>query len=375
MPVSFLLHGAMLLWAFLHIMHTPDMVAPLPETIEVSMITPSDFLALKKGDVNSTELDAKPKDVPPTEMSKKEAEKPKPVEGPPPAAEPPPPQEEVKPPEPPKPEPPKEEPKVEAKPPEPPKTDPIADQIAAQPPKPPEPAPGPTPEELKKIEDEKQAEEAKKAEELKKLEEAKKAEEAKKEEEKKKAEDAKKEEEKKKAEEKKRKEKEKKLAEAKKKKEEDAKKKASEADRLAALLDKTPDKRGAQNAATAPEKETDYKGPTAGAREGNANRLSVREADQLNSKVAQQLKQCWRLPGAGGGIETAVVTVSWRLREDGSLDGEPTLEGAQSDPLYQQAADAAMRAVKNCSPFDLPQDKYQFWSKITFDFDPREMMR
>lgn len=365
-PASFLIHGAMLLWAFLHILHTPQIVAPLPETIEVSMVTPSDLLALKKGDVNSTELDAKPKDAPPTEMSIKEADKPKPVEGPPPAAEPPPPQEAAKPPEPPKPEP----PKVEAKPPEPPKPDPIAEQIAAEPPKPPEPAPGPTPEELKKIEDEKkQAEEAKKAEELKK------AEEAKKEEEKKKAEEKRKEEEKKKAEEKKRKEKEKKLAEAKKKKEDEAKKKASEADRLAALLDKTPDKRGAQNAATPPEKETDYKGPTAGAREGNANRLSVREADQLNSKVAQQLKQCWRLPGAGGGIETAVVTVSWRLRQDGSLDGEPNLEGAQSDPLYQQAADAAMRAVKNCSPFDLPQDKYQFWSKITFDFDPREMMR
>jgi colicin import membrane protein len=370
-PVSFLLHGAMLLWAFLHIMHTPELAPPQQESIAISMITPSDLLRLKQGSEDSKELDAKPKDEPKPDVSKKEAEKPKPIDGPPPAAEPPPPQEEAKPPEPPK-----EEPKpAEAKPAEPPKTDPIAEQIAAIPPKPPEPAPGPTPEELKKIEDEKQAEEAKKAEELKKAEEVKKAEEAKKEEEKKKAEEKRKEEEKKKAEEKKRKEKEKKLAEAKKKKEEEAKKKASEADRLAALLDKTPDKRGAPRSASDPQTQTDYTGPTAGAREGKDNVLSAREVDMLNGRVAEQLKACWRLPGAGGGIETTVVTVTWRLRQDGTLEGEPALEGAQSGTLYQQAADAAMRAVKNCSPFDLPQDKYQFWSKITFDFDPREMMR
>ncbi len=368
-PASFMIHAALLLWAFLHIMSVAPPVDMSPPTIQVSMITPSDLLALKKGDVNSTELDAQAKDVPPTEMSKQEAEKPKPVEGPPPAAEPPPPQEEAKSPEPPAPDPPAAE---APKPPEPePKSDPIADKLAALPP---EPAPGPTPEELKKAEEEKQAEEQRKAEEAKKEEERKQAEE----EEKKKAEEKKKEEEKKKAEEKKRKEREKqkKLAEAKKKKEQELKKqKESEADRLAALLDKTPDKRGAPNAASEPQTETDYKGPTAGASEGNAARLSAREVDMLNSRVAEQLKGCWRLPGAGGGIETMVVTVSWRLRQDGSLEGEPELESAQSGALYQQAADAALRAVKNCSPFDLPQDKYQFWSKITFDFDPREMMR
>lgn len=355
-PASFLIHAGLLLWAFLHIMSVPPAAEMSPPTIQVSMITPSDLLALKKGDVNASELDAQAKDIPPTEMSKQEAEKPKPVEGPPPAAEPPPPQEEAKPPEP---EPPKAE---EPKPPEP-KSDPIADKLAALPP---EPAPGPTPEELKKAEEAKQAEEQRKADE------------AKQEEERKKAEEKKKEEEKKKAEEKKRKEKEKqkKLAEAKKKKEEELKKqKASESDRLAALLDKTPDKRGAPNAASEPQTPTDYKGPTAGATEGTAARLSAREVDMLNSRVAQQLKGCWRLPGAGGGIETMVVTVSWRLRQDGTLEGEPSLEGAQSGALYQQAADAALRAVKNCSPFDLPQDKYQFWSRITFDFDPREMMR
>jgi colicin import membrane protein len=230
---------------------------------------------------------------------------------------------------------------------------------------PPDPPPGPTPDELKKIEDEKKAEEAKKAEEQKKLEEQKKAEE-----EKKKAEEKRKAEEKKKKQEE---EKKKKLAEQK-RKEDEKKKKQQQADRLAALLDKDPTRKGAPNSATQPQNPTDYTGPTAGAREGDAPVLSVREQDLLRGQISQQLRGCWKLPGGGGGIETMVVTIRWRLRPDGSLEGEPALEAPQSGPVYQIAAEAALRAVKACSPFNLPPDKYWAWKSIIWDFDPREMM-
>jgi colicin import membrane protein len=62
------------------------------------------------------------------------------------------------------------------------------------------------------------------------------------------------------------------------------------------------------------------------------------------------------------------------LRPDGSLEGEPALEAPQSGPVYQIAAEAAMRAVKMCSPFTLPPDKYAAWKMIIWDFDPREML-
>jgi colicin import membrane protein len=42
--------------------------------------------------------------------------------------------------------------------------------------------------------------------------------------------------------------------------------------------------------------------------------------------------------------------------------------------VYQIAAEAAMRAVKACSPFTLPPDKYAAWKMIIWDFDPREML-
>jgi colicin import membrane protein len=345
LTVSFLLHGGALLWMYLAMAGTPPLKPPEPEPIAVALITPSELLALKKGSETATELEAKAKEEPKPEVSKVEAEKPKPIVAPELPVEPTPPEPPTKEAEAPPPEPPKSEP--------PPKSDPIAEKLAALPVE--QPPPGPTPEELKKIEDEKRAEEQRKAEEQKKKEEEAK---------KKKAEEEKK---------KKEQERKKKLAEQK-RKEEEKKKKQQQADRLAALLDKDPTRRGAPNSATQPQNPTDYTGPTAGAREGDAPVLSVREQDLLRSQISAQLRQCWKLPGGGGGIETMVVTLRWRLRPDGSLDGEPGLEAPQSGPVYQIAAEAAMRAVKACSPFTLPPDKYWAWKSIIWDFDPREML-
>ncbi|MCC7253211.1 protein TolA [Hyphomicrobium sp.] len=351
LTLSILLHGGALAWAYLAMLSTPPLKPPEPEPITVALITPSELLALKKGSETATELEAKAKEEPKPEVSKVEAEKPKPIVAPELPVEPTPPEPPEKTAEASPPEPPKQEP--------PPKPDPIAEKLAALPVE--QPPPGPTPDELKKIEDEKRAEEQRQAEEKRKAEEEKKkAEEAKK----KKAEEEKK---------KKEQERKKKLAEQK-RKEQEKKKKQEQADRLAALLDKDPTRKGAPNSATQPQNPTDYTGPTAGAREGDAPVLSVREQDLLRSQISAQLRQCWKLPGGGGGIETMVVTVRWRLYPDGSLDGEPAIEAPQSGPVFQIAAEAAVRAVKACSPFTLPQDKYWAWKSIIWDFDPREML-
>lgn len=331
--ISLMMHVALLAWALFTIRTTPELLMPSETPIEVALIDPSEVLRLKKGALDVTELEAKAKDAPTPEQSVKEAEKPKEI-----VAE--------------------EMPAAPPPPPEPEKQDPIAEKLAAATPPPaPEPPPGPTPEEKKlleeKLEQDRIAEEKKKAEEAKKkaAEEKKKAEERKKRIE----------------------EQRKKLAEQKRKKDEEKKK--SEADRIAALLDKDPTKKGAPNAASDPTKPTDYTGRTAGANMGEDTVLSAREQDLLVSQIRAQLRDCWRLPGGGGGIETTVVVLSWRLRADGSLDGEPEIMNRQSDSVYQIAAEAAIRAVKACSPFDLPPDKYEAWKFIDeWRFDPREML-
>jgi colicin import membrane protein len=332
LALSMLMHAALLGWALFTIQSTAELKPPAEKPIEVALISASELLRLKQGSLTATELEAKAKETSKTEQSVKEAEKPKPVTG------------EIEPPPPPPPEPAK---------PEPPKPDPIAEKLAeAPPPEPaPPPPPGPTPEEKAaleaKIEAERKAEEKRVAEQ--------------------------KERERK---EKERKEKERKEREAKLKKEREEKlrkRMAELADK--ALLDKDPTKRGAANASDPPSKPTDYTGPTAGANQGNDTVLSATEAALLASQLRAQIKSCWKLPGGGGGTDIPVVTLTWRLRPDGSLEGEPQVMNPRSDQLFQIASETAVRAVKACSPFDLPKDKYEFWKLIeAWEFDPRQML-
>lgn len=339
LALSLLMHLSLLAWAVVSFQRTPELVLPEIQTIEASLVTISDVTRLKQGDPDAKQLEAKPKDEPKPDLAKEEAPKPKPMAAPPPPAP-------AAPPPPAEPEP----PKAEAKPPEPakPAPDPIADKLAQLPP---DPAPGPSPEELKRIEEEKKAEEQRKQDEIRKQEERKK------------------EEERKKAEEKKKKlELEKKLAEERRKKEE-AKKKF-DADKIAALIDKSPEKRGApQSTPLPPINPTDNTGKAAGEREGKDTVLTAREQDLLKSQINSQLGPCSTMPGGGGGTDTPPVTVRWRLKRDGSLDGEPQVVSAPDTPLGRIAADAAVRAIKKCSPLRLPPDMYAGWSTINWYFD------
>ncbi len=347
---SFACHVALLIWAYGSMRAVPHL--PVEETpmISAEIITPSEFLKLKQGSEDAKKLETKAKDEPKPDDSKNDTKKPDNA----PPLPPPPPQEVAKVEPPPAAEPPKVEPPPPPSP-EPPK--------AETPPLPPEPAPGPTPDEQKLLE-QKIEEAAKKAEEEAK----KKADE----EAKKKAEEALK----------------KKLAdEAKKKKADEAKKKAEaeakkfdanklanliekapdDAEKQKALLDKDPTKKGQQAAGTSQtSKET---GLEAGTKTGKDLVLSAREQDLIAGQIKAQLTRCAKMPGGGGGIDTPVVTVQWHVREDGSLDGEPVVLQPQNTPLFRIAAEASLNAVRNCSPLDLPADKYAAWSKITWDFD------
>lgn len=357
--VSFLCHASLLVWAFWSMRAVQQLPTPDTPAISAELITPSEFLSLKKGSEDAKKLETKANDKPTEDDSKNDTKKPDNAQAP--APPPPPPQEVAKVEPPPPPEPPK--PPEPVKPPEP---DPIAKKIEEPPPPPAPPlAPGPTPEEQKQLEQ--------------KLEEQRKADEAKK-----KAED----DAKKKAEEERKKKlaeelKKKKLAEAAKKKAEEAKK--FDANRLASLIDKAPDdaqqkalldkdpkKKGQQAQGTS--QTATATGKEAGTATGTAPELSAREQDLLKGMIKSQLAQCWRLPGAGGGTEIPAVKLRWQLQRDGSLNGEPVVENAPRDALGSAASDAALRAVRGCQPFKLPAESYDGWKDIEWVFDPRQMM-
>jgi len=371
--LSVVLHAALIGWALFSMRSVPELSPDTP-AIAAELITPSEFLRLKQGSEDAKALETKAKEEPKPDDSKNDTAKP--ANAPPPS--PPPAQHEVANLEPP----PEPEPSREAAPPPTkPEPDPVAKKLEETPP-PPEPAPGPTPEDKKlleqKLEEERQAEEAKKRAE----EEAKKKAE---EEARKKAE----EEAKKKAEEEERK---KKAAEIKKKKQEEARKKAEAAkkkfdpSKIASLLEKAPDdappkalldkdpKKKGQQASGSSATASNF-GKEAGTTTGSDTVLSAREQDLLKGMLKSQLNGCWRPPGTGGGSEVPVVELHWEMNPDGSVVGEPRVTSAPQTTAGQVYAEAALRAVKMCSPFRLPPDKYEGgWKYIDWTFDPREML-
>ncbi len=228
------------------------------------------------------------------------------------------------PPAPPQPDP-KPDPKpAEAKPPEQPSAPAPA---AAEP-----PAPDPVAEALKR-------EEAKRKEEAKKLEEARKREEAKKREEARKREEAKKREEVK-----------------------------MDLNRIeTALLDKrAPQRQAVAGTLVNPT-------PSLGTTTGTAAQLSQNEQARLLAMLRQQLTACWNPPVGVLEARDLVVIVSFSLNRDGSLSGEPAVKNRANSPMFQVAAESALKAVRTCQPFRLPAAKYEAWQDVIVNFNPVDM--
>jgi len=85
----------------------------------------------------------------------------------------------------------------------------------------------------------------------------------------------------------------------------------------------------------------------------------------LKRSIAAQLQKCWSVTKGA----RALVKVSIRYRQDGSLDGEPVVIQPKPDPSFQEAAATAIAAVKACSPMKLPVEQYQHWKSIEWQFD------
>lgn len=373
--VSVLLHATLLGWTVVSIQSVPELKTPMIEPIAVDMISPSELTRITKGSRSATLKEAIAKESPQNDPTPKEAPRPRiqsaPPPPPPPAAEPPAP---TPPPPPPKP--------AEAPPPPPPPTAtpsaPVPDRSALE----------------QKLADLalQQAEEAKREAQAKAEAEAKaKAEadaqakahaeaEAKAKAE---AEAKARAEAKSKAEaEAKRKAEEKRKADLKRKQEEARKKKLAEekakaqfsADRLSALLDKSPDPRAPAPAAPQPSTDTRAKGPVRGAPEGRDTQISASEAAFLAGLMRQAVSRCWNINAGLEGIERMVVQIEVRLRPDGSLADQPKVRNSNNSPLFRDAADSAMRALIACAPYALPPDKYEGgWEHMILSFDPKDM--
>jgi hypothetical protein len=88
------------------------------------------------------------------------------------------------------------------------------------------------------------------------------------------------------------------------------------------------------------------------------------------------LRPNWAAP-SGLEAELLVSTVSWELNPDGSLKGTPRCRTAPSSitasnrPQADLHCERAIRAVQRAAPFNLPDQFYDRWKALEWQFDRR----
>ena len=103
-------------------------------------------------------------------------------------------------------------------------------------------------------------------------------------------------------------------------------------------------------------------------------------AATLSQEVMRQVTPCWSIPAGVKEAHTIRVGVRIFLKPDGHLSGPPEVEDSKrmrSDLAFRAVAESALRALRNprCSPLRLPLKSFETWREISFNFDPRELLR
>ncbi len=103
-------------------------------------------------------------------------------------------------------------------------------------------------------------------------------------------------------------------------------------------------------------------------------------AASLSEAVMRQVEPCWSIPAGVKDAHKIRVEVRIYLKPDGTLSGPPRVldsKRMRSDLAFRAVAESALRALRNprCSPLRLPLKSFETWREISFNFDPRELLR
>lgn len=116
---------------------------------------------------------------------------------------------------------------------------------------------------------------------------------------------------------------------------------------------------------------------TGAARNPPAQAAGPQVQASLLGAISRALKPHWqgKVP-EGADSEKLVTVLRWSLNRDGSLSGAPQLlrqEGITdaNRPQAARHAEQAIRAVQLAAPFDLPEQYYDTWKRVTIRFDKR----
>ncbi len=105
-----------------------------------------------------------------------------------------------------------------------------------------------------------------------------------------------------------------------------------------------------------------------------ADKLTATEIDMIARRLNIQFASCWNLMAGAREAENITVSINLKVRPDRTVQSAKIVDQWRysQDSFYRAAADTALRAVKhpNCETLDLPEDKYNLWKDLTFNFNP-----
>lgn len=99
--------------------------------------------------------------------------------------------------------------------------------------------------------------------------------------------------------------------------------------------------------------------------------------DRVRALGRAHVRRCWRMPADLPDPERLRVTVEFELNRNGTLNGQPRVTSPRNytfDAPMRAAAEAALRAVRQCDPFPFPDDPivgehYAYWREIEMPFN------
>ena len=167
----------------------------------------------------------------------------------------------------------------------------------------------------------------------------------------------------------------KKREEEKKRKEAEAKKKQFDAEKIAALLNKMPDKGAPRPSVPLDEQAKSMnKGPVLGAPEGRDSAdLGQRACHAGADHPRLRAVEMEPVGAAASGARTWSSSCGCSSMPDGTLSVAPQVTNPQNTPYFLAVSDSAVRAVQACEPYSLPPDKYEAWRDVLMTFASRHV--
>lgn len=95
------------------------------------------------------------------------------------------------------------------------------------------------------------------------------------------------------------------------------------------------------------------------------------------AKVAAQVRRCYRMPRVPREGRDITIVLAVRYAPDGTLSGFPQVAAQrgvtpENQPYAGRMAEAAIRAVLECTPISMPPEQYQGgWDDFELTFSPR----